>query len=170
MDFIYSECLGGLDWGLSGEGNRRLGLFVLWQLLLMDEPIASEALDYMHCFAASDNVELALQLGIMCASGEWEEALALRGELLSRRNGDGSWPEQPGASGDLLASCLALEVLEPFSVARANAGADLDVPLDAVTFKNGEMRFLLFNNGDYAAMPCVVDVGKSLDDVHVRFL
>ncbi|MBR6373000.1 MAG: hypothetical protein IKS20_07450 [Victivallales bacterium] len=166
VNFIYRECLGGLDWGLSGEGNRRLGLFVLWQLLLMDEPIASEALDYMHGLTASDNVELALQLGIMCACGEWEEALALRGELLSRRNGDGSWPEQPGAGGDLLASCLALEVLEPFSVASANAGADLDVPLDAVTFKNGEMRFLLFNNGDYAAMPCVVDVewhdGKGL--------
>ncbi|MBQ7176282.1 MAG: hypothetical protein IJS08_02615 [Victivallales bacterium] len=158
VEFIYDECLGELEWGLSAEGNQRLGLFVLWQLLLMDEPIAAEALEHVRNVMASDNVELALQLGIMCACGEWEEALVLRGELLSRCNEDGSWPEQPGKSGDLLASCLALEVLDAFTVAKASAGPDLDVPLDAVTFKNGEMRFLLFNNGDCAALPCLVEV------------
>ena len=158
VEFIYDECLGGLEWGLSAEGNQRLGLFVLWQLLLMDEPIAAEALDHVRNLIASDNVELALQLGIMCACGEWEGALVLRGELLSRRNEDGAWPEQAGASGDLLASCLALEVLDAFTVAKTSAGADLDVPLDAVRMKNGEMRFLLFNNGDYAALPCIVEV------------
>ncbi len=158
VQFIYDECLGGLSWGLSGEGNQRLGLFVLWQLLLRDEPIASAALEYVRNLSASDNVELALQLGIMCACGEWEEALVLRNELLSRRNEDGSWPEQPGASGDLLASCLALEVLEPFTVAKASAGADLDVPLDGVSIKKEQMRFLLFNNGDYAATPCAMEV------------
>ena len=154
IEFIYGECIDGMNWGLSGECNQRLMLFALWNLLLLDEPVV----ECVRHLTAADNVELALQLGIMCACGEWEEALVLRKELLSRRNEDGSWSEQSSGDGDLLTSCLALEVLDAFSVAKASPGADLDVPLDAVTVKNGEMRFLLFNNGDYAALPCVVEV------------
>ena len=157
-DFIYEECLGGLSWGLSGEGNVRLAHFVLSTLLALGEPIAAEALEHMECNAAADNMELALQLGMMCVCGEWEKALELRSELLAARNYDGSWSEISGKEGDVLTTCIALEALDAFTLVKAAPGPDLDVPSDGVTLKDGELRLLLFNNGVVAALPCVLEV------------
>ena len=157
-DFIYSERIGDAQWGLSGEANARLALFALLNLLKLDESLSADALDMVLDYHAQDNVELSLQLGIMCACGEWERALELRHVLLDARNENGSWPENSGGEGDLLTTCLAMEALEAFSVSQARSDIDLDVPLDAVVQGNGEMSFLLFNNGNDASLPFDVEV------------
>lgn len=96
--------------------------------------------------------EQALAARALCLTGEWERAIPLRERLLAAES-DG-WGEAQGCPFDLIATCLALEALDCFTISIADAHPDLEVPASsAILSGDGALSVIVFNNGDSTAVP-----------------